>query len=70
MATTLDTLDPSQSVRDRLFDLIMRRFEAMEPHRAAVIALEQGQDRDPILLRRPRTSAASHRALGAGARQG
>jgi len=43
-------LDPGQSVRDRLFDLIMRRFEAMEPHRAAVIAMEAGVDRDPILL--------------------
>lgn len=43
-------LDPAQSVRDRLFDLIMRRFEAMEPHRAAVIAMETGVDRDPILL--------------------
>jgi hypothetical protein len=43
-------LDPGQSVRDRLFDLIMRRFEAMEPHRAAVGAMEAGVDRDPILL--------------------
>jgi hypothetical protein len=46
----LDKLDSAQSVRDRLFELIMRRFEAMEPHRAAVIAMEQGQDRDPTLL--------------------
>jgi len=46
----LDKLDPSQSVRDRLFDLIMRRFEAMEPHRAAVLAMEQGGDRDPVLM--------------------
>ena len=45
-----EELDPAQSVRDRLFDLIMRRFEAMEPHRAAVLAMEAGQDRDPILL--------------------
>ncbi len=43
-------LDSQQSVRDRLFELIMRRFEAMEPHRAAVLAMEQGIDRDPILL--------------------
>lgn len=43
-------LDPGQSVRDRLFDLIMKRFEAMEPHRAAVLAMEHGVDRDPILL--------------------
>jgi hypothetical protein len=50
IAENLDQLDPSQSVRDRLFELIMRRFEAMEPHRAAVLAMEQGQDRDPALM--------------------
>ncbi len=46
----LENLDPGQSVRDRLFDLIMRRFEAMEHYRPAVLAMEQGQDRDPTLL--------------------
>ncbi|MGE0595940.1 MAG: hypothetical protein AB7P07_06230 [Hyphomonadaceae bacterium] len=50
IAENIDDLDPGQSVRDRLFELIMRRFEAMEPHRAAVIAMEQGQDRDPVLM--------------------
>ncbi len=50
IADNTDALDPGQSVRDRLFELIMRRFEAMEPHRAAVLAMEQGQDRDPTLL--------------------
>jgi hypothetical protein len=50
IADGVASLDPSQSVRDRLFDLIMRRFEAMEPHRAAVIAMEQGVDRDPTLI--------------------
>lgn len=43
-------LDPQQSVRDRLFDLIMKRFEAMEPHRKAVMGMEYGVDRDPTLL--------------------
>jgi hypothetical protein len=50
IADNLDSLDPGQSVRDRLFELIMRRFEAMEPHRAALLAMEAGQDRDPTLL--------------------
>ncbi|MBL8537646.1 MAG: hypothetical protein JNM59_09625 [Hyphomonadaceae bacterium] len=50
MAEAAESMDPSQSVRDRLFDLIMRRFEAMEPHRAAVLSMEQGVDRDPTLL--------------------
>ena len=47
---SVDALDPSHSVRDRLFELIIRRFEAMEPHRVAVTAMEQGQDRDPTLM--------------------
>jgi hypothetical protein len=50
IADSMETLDNSQSVRDRLFELIMRRFEAMEPHRAAVLSMEQGADRDPTLL--------------------
>ncbi|MEJ0060211.1 MAG: hypothetical protein WDM79_11810 [Terricaulis sp.] len=50
IADDLDALDPGQSVRDRLFDLIMRRFEAMERYRAAVLAMEVGQDRDPVLM--------------------
>lgn len=43
-------IDAKQSVRDRLFDLVMRRFEAMEPHRAAVLAMEVGNDRDPVAM--------------------
>lgn len=50
IADGADDLDPSQTVRDRLFDLIMKRFEAMDPHRDAVLAMEVGQDRDPIAL--------------------
>ena len=50
IADNMEALDPTQSVRDRLFELIMRRFEAMEPHRAAVMSMEQGADRDPTLL--------------------
>ncbi len=50
IAENLEALDPGQSTRDRLFDLLMRRFEAMEPHRNAVLAMEQGVDRDPVLM--------------------
>jgi len=50
IAENVEALDPGQSVRDRLFELIMRRFEAMEPHRAAVLAMEHNQDRDPTLM--------------------
>lgn len=50
IADGLEKLDPAQSVRDRLFDLIMKRFEAMENHRAAVLAMEVGADRDPLAM--------------------
>lgn len=50
IADSTEELDPQQTVRDRLFELIMRRFEAMEQHRAAVFAMEQGLDRDPTLM--------------------
>jgi AcrR family transcriptional regulator len=44
----LSAPDASQPLRDRLFDLIMQRFEAMEPHRAAVLAMEPAGD--PVAL--------------------
>ncbi len=44
----LTQVDANQSLRDRLFDLIMQRFEAMEPHRAAVLAMEPVGD--PVAL--------------------
>jgi hypothetical protein len=50
IADNMDELDPAHSVRDRLFELIMRRFEAMEPHRQAVLSMETGIDRDPTLM--------------------
>ncbi|MDX2233074.1 MAG: hypothetical protein NW200_01130 [Hyphomonadaceae bacterium] len=37
-------IDHSQPLRDRVFDLAMKRFEAMEPHRGALLALERGRD--------------------------
>lgn len=36
----------AEPARERLFDLCMRRFEAMEPHRAAFFSMESG---DPLL---------------------
>jgi hypothetical protein len=49
-AMGVGAVDPDQSARDRLFDIIMRRFEAMEPHRAALAAMEQGHERDPVAM--------------------
>ncbi|KAF0182287.1 MAG: hypothetical protein FD124_2042 [Alphaproteobacteria bacterium] len=43
-AQGVTSIDTTQGLRDRLFDLAMRRFEAMEPHRFAIIALDRTQD--------------------------
>lgn len=43
-AKGVTAIDATQGLRDRLFDLAMRRFEAMEPHRFAVIALDRAMD--------------------------
>jgi AcrR family transcriptional regulator len=39
-----ETPDPESSVRDRLFDVLMRRFDALKPYRAglAIVAREGG----------------------------
>ena len=37
-----------EPARERVFDVAMRRFEAMEPHRAGLLALEQALGFDPI----------------------
>ncbi|WP_273185346.1 hypothetical protein [Hyphomonas adhaerens] len=53
------------SPRERLFDVIMLRFEAMEDYRAGAIALMRDRERTPrLLLRLPAHRAASaHWAL-------
>src|SRR3546814_14474397 len=40
----------SEGRRDRLFDLLMRRFDALAPHRPAVRALMEDARRDPCLV--------------------
>jgi AcrR family transcriptional regulator len=40
--------DPDETVRDRLFDTLMRRYDALRPHRDAVAALAEGLARDPL----------------------
>lgn len=45
--------DPSlaeESRRDRLFDVIMRRLEAMRPHKAALKSMACGSAQDPLTL--------------------
>ena len=43
-----DTPDPDETVRDRLFDTLMRRYDRLRPHRDAVAALAEGLARDPL----------------------
>ena len=43
---------------DRLFDAMMRRIEAMEPHRAALCAIRAGEGSAPLLARLPATARA------------
>jgi hypothetical protein len=40
--------DAAASARDRVFDAVMCRFEAMEPHRSGVLALDRALERDPL----------------------
>lgn len=47
-AMMAEPVDEGGSVKDRLFDLIMRRFDALAPHREAVRAIAAGLGRDPL----------------------
>jgi AcrR family transcriptional regulator len=40
--------DAGNSPRDRLFDLLMRRFDALSPHRDGIVALADGCRDDPL----------------------
>jgi AcrR family transcriptional regulator len=50
--------DEQADAHDRLFDAVMRRIEAMEPHRAALIAVHAGEGPGPMLARWPATARA------------
>lgn len=43
---------PEESVRDRLFDLLMRRFDALSPYRVGLRACAEAFRRDPALALR------------------
>jgi AcrR family transcriptional regulator len=49
MAGTSSATDPEETARDRLFDLMMRRYDALKPHRAALRAVRQAMMGDPLL---------------------
>lgn len=41
--------DQGGTVRDRIFDVLMRRIDAMQPHRAGILRLFEDLRRDPLL---------------------
>lgn len=41
--------DPEETARDRLFDVMMRRYDALRPYRAALRAIRRAGTRDPML---------------------
>lgn len=40
--------DAGEPARDRLFDVLMRRFDAMQPHKPAVVAMAHDLGREPL----------------------
>ena len=49
LAGTPEVVDPEETVRDRLFDMLMRRFDALKPHRPALNAIRRAGLRDPLM---------------------
>ena len=49
LAGTPRQADPEETARDRLFDVMMRRYDALRPHKAALRAIRQAALRDPLL---------------------
>jgi AcrR family transcriptional regulator len=58
---------PSDDAHDRLFDAIMARVEAMEPHRAALIAIARDAGPLALILHFPPTARAILEAAGVDA---
>lgn len=46
----IDGEPPEGDPRDRLFDVVMRRFDALQPHRAGLRAVARASCRDPLAL--------------------
>ena len=47
---SVDDEEPESTTHDRLFDVLMRRFEVLLPDRAALVALCRDLPRDPVSL--------------------
>jgi AcrR family transcriptional regulator len=49
LAGTPRQADPDETARDRLFDVMMRRYDALKPYRAALGSMRRAALRDPLL---------------------
>ena len=49
LAGTPNRRDPEETARDRLFDVMMRRYDAQRPYREALAAIRRAGTRDPML---------------------
>ena len=49
LAGTPSESDPEETARDRLFDVMMRRYDALKPYRPAWRAIRAALMRDPVL---------------------
>ncbi|HEY6980225.1 TetR/AcrR family transcriptional regulator [Reyranella sp.] len=49
LADTPRDPDPEETPRDRLFDVMMRRYDALRPHRDALREIRHAAVRDPLL---------------------
>ena len=49
LAGTPSRTDPEETARDRLFDAMMRRYDALRPYREALGAIRRAGTRDPML---------------------
>jgi AcrR family transcriptional regulator len=49
LAGTPTRSDPEETARDRLFDAMMRRYDAQRPYREALAAIRRAAARDPML---------------------
>ena len=50
LAGTPNQGDPEETARDRLFDTMMRRYDALRPHKAVLGVIRAAAARDPLLL--------------------
>ncbi len=50
MLARAGTSDSDDSVRDRLFGVVMARLDALKPHRGAVVAILRGAMLDPVTV--------------------